>query len=56
MSRATYVKHLEHDLEASKRAIDELTQENHQLREYLKTVTTQKSTHESRSNQQNLQC
>jgi len=39
MSRATYVKHLEHDLEAYKRTVNELIQENHELRENLKAVS-----------------
>jgi hypothetical protein len=48
MTRASYVKHLEHDLEASRKAINDLIQENHQLREFLKAVTTQIPTHEPR--------
>ena len=38
MSRATYVKHLEHDINASKKTIDELTKEVHELREQLKAT------------------
>lgn len=35
MNRAAYVKHLEHDLDASSKTINDLTQENHELRETL---------------------
>jgi predicted RNase H-like nuclease (RuvC/YqgF family) len=44
MSRATYVKHLEHDLTASKKIINDLCSELHELREQLKVV--QQSRHE----------
>jgi len=38
MSRANYLKHLEHDLDASKKIINDLVQEVYELREHLKTV------------------
>lgn len=38
MNRAAYVKHLEHDLDASSKTINDLTQENHELREQLKAA------------------
>jgi hypothetical protein len=38
MSRANYVKQLEHIADASKKAIDDLTREVYELREQLKTT------------------
>jgi hypothetical protein len=35
MSRATYVKHLEHIADASRKAINDLTREVYELREQL---------------------
>ena len=45
-SRARYLKFLERDLDASKKVIDSLTQENHELKEILKMIT--------HANQQNI--
>jgi dynactin complex subunit len=42
MSRATYLKHLEHDLNASKKIINDLCSELHELREQLKAVNPPK--------------
>jgi hypothetical protein len=41
-SRARYLKFLERDLDASKKVIDTLTQENHELKEILKMITHEK--------------
>jgi hypothetical protein len=38
LSRAKYLKTLERDLNASRKIIDDLTQENYELREVLKTI------------------
>ena len=38
MSRAKYLKGLERDLEATRKIIDDLTQENHELKEILKMI------------------
>ena len=48
MSRANYVKHLEHDIHASRRTIDELAKEIYELREQLKNQHSQlnERTHE----------
>ena len=38
MNRATYVKHLEHDVDASQKVINDLTHEIHDLREQLNSA------------------
>jgi len=40
MSRADYIKHLEHDINASRKTIDELVHEIYELKEQLKNVTS----------------
>jgi len=47
MSRAMYLKRLEQDLSASKKVINELTQEIYELREQLKTEHQVQSTYGS---------
>lgn len=37
-SRAKHLKHLEHDLTASRKIINDLTRENYELREALRSV------------------
>jgi hypothetical protein len=43
MSRANYVKHLEHDIDASRKTINELAREIFELREQLKSKIQQPS-------------
>ena len=44
MSRSDYVKHLEHDLSASQKIINDLVQELHEVREQLKYANANEST------------
>lgn len=43
MSRATYVKHLEKYMDASRKTINDLTREVYELREQLKGKITQQN-------------
>jgi DNA polymerase III delta subunit len=49
LSRARYLKALERDLNASRKIIDDLTQENYELREVLKTIQNEKRSSSLRS-------
>lgn len=49
MSRATYVKHLEHTADASKKAIDDLTREIYELKEQLKMKNETINEHRSQT-------
>jgi len=48
MSRANYVKHLEHDIDAFRKTINDLARENFELREQLKSIQqpTNERTHQ----------
>lgn len=50
MTRALYIKHLEHDIEASKKAINDLIQENYELREQLKLSQNNVRSHQKNKN------